>query len=174
VVPVLQIAFLTLSKLADTAWATRGVFKAEAKKIVVEHYHLHPPEALGVTGPDAHRRAIEFTKDRVNYLLTDYRFLYGSFNNVSVLNFWVFMLIQSQREDTPFADTALCLVIERSLFRSMSFHTREVLNPMPASLLALAAVCVRRLHPMLPTVLRHHSCTTPLMSGHPGTMFVNQ
>ena len=77
-----HIASLTLSQLADTAWATRGVFKTEAKKVVVEHYHLHPPEALGMTGPNAHRRAIEFTKDRVEYLLTNYRFLYGTFNNV--------------------------------------------------------------------------------------------
>jgi hypothetical protein len=80
----------------------------------------------------------------------DYHFLYGSFNNVSFPDLHAFVLIQSQRDDVPFADTALCIVIERSLFRSMSFHTREILNPMPASILALAAVCVSYLHPILP------------------------
>jgi Domain of unknown function (DUF6532) len=113
--------------LGDTAWSTRGAFKTEAKKILVGHYQLNPPESLGVTGPDAHRRAVAFTRDRVEYLKSDHVFLYGPFNG---------------HDSEPFANTAICLVIERALFRSLTHEAREVVNPMPLPLIALAATCL--------------------------------
>lgn len=113
--------------LGDTAWSTRGVFKTEAKKVVVTHYQLHPPESLGSAGPDANQRGVDFTKDRVDHLQTDHHFLYGPFNG---------------HKSEPFANTALCIVIERSLFRSLTRQGREGLNPMPISLVALAACAI--------------------------------
>jgi hypothetical protein len=113
--------------LGDTAWSTRGAFKTEAKKIVVGHYQLNPPESLGVTGPDAHRRAVEFTKDRVEYLQNDHSFLYGPFNG---------------HNSEPFANTGICIVIERALFRSLTREAREMVNPMPLPLVALATTCL--------------------------------
>lgn len=51
--------------------------------MVVEHYHLHPEESLGIVGSSAHGKAVEFTRNRVEYLLQDYKFLYGRLNDVS-------------------------------------------------------------------------------------------
>jgi hypothetical protein len=58
--------------------------KGEAKRIVPGHYHIHPPETLDQStgGPAGLRRAQEFTRDRVQYLLTDYKFLEGDFQGV--------------------------------------------------------------------------------------------
>jgi hypothetical protein len=113
--------------LGDTAWSTRGVFKTEAKKIIVSHYQLHPPESLGSAGPDAHQRSVDFTKDRVDHLQAGHHFLYGPFNG---------------HKSEPFANIALCTVIERALFRSLTLQGREILNPMPISLVALAACSI--------------------------------
>jgi hypothetical protein len=58
--------------------------KSEAKRIVPGHYQIHPPDSLDqLGGVAALRRAQEFTRDRVLYLLTDYKFLNGDFQGVS-------------------------------------------------------------------------------------------
>lgn len=72
----------TLQSIGDGGWCGRGTVKGEAKRIVPDHYHIHPPDSL--TRLSA-RDAQEYTRERVRYLLTDYRFLYGDFNGVSTL-----------------------------------------------------------------------------------------
>jgi hypothetical protein len=58
--------------------------KSEAKCIVPGHYQIHPPDSLDqLGGAAALRRAQEFTRDRISYLLMDYKFLNGDFQGVS-------------------------------------------------------------------------------------------
>jgi len=69
-----------LRLIADTAWASRGLIKSEAKRLVPGHYKLHPPDSLEIV---SQRRAQEYTRDRVKYLFTKHRFLSGDFQGVS-------------------------------------------------------------------------------------------
>ncbi|KAG9049096.1 hypothetical protein FS842_000248 [Serendipita sp. 407] len=116
-----------LRLIGDTAWCCRGAVKTEAKRLVAPHYQLAPPSLNVNAGQAARAQAIKDTRDRVAYLLEDFRYLYGEFQG---------------RNDIPFTDLSLPLVIESSIFNGLSLESREILNPMPASLVALAATAI--------------------------------
>jgi hypothetical protein len=58
--------------------------KQEAKNIVEQFYHLTPDSLDNAGTSNTHRTIARDTKDRVAYLLRNYRFLYGEFQGVSV------------------------------------------------------------------------------------------
>ena len=117
--------------------------KTETKRIVLSEYALTPPNTLGASsaGPAG---PLTFTQTRVKYLLEDNRFLYGLFHDVCHrFYFSAYDLLFLQRSDIPFTHIALCMIIERTVFIGLSPEMRNILNPMPASLVALAAAAVR-------------------------------
>ncbi|KAG8754493.1 hypothetical protein FRC14_005013 [Serendipita sp. 396] len=117
-----------LRMFGDTAWSSRGAMKTEAKRLITMHYGLFPPETLAYRHvSEVTRRSQEFTKDRVAYLLKDYEFLNGEFQG---------------RAKMPFTNVALCLVIERAVYRGFTPDGRQLLNPMPYPLVALAATAL--------------------------------
>ncbi|KAG8756891.1 hypothetical protein FRC14_002550 [Serendipita sp. 396] len=117
-----------LRMFGDTAWSSRGAMKTEAKRLITMHYGLFPPETLAYRhASEATRQSQEFTKERVAYLLKDYEFLNGEFQG---------------RQKMPFTNVALCLVIERAVYRGFTLEGRQFLNPMPYPLVALAATAL--------------------------------
>jgi hypothetical protein len=145
-------------QFGDTAWAFRGAVKTETKRIVVSEYGLTPPNTLGASsaGPAG---PTTFTQTRVKYLLEDNRFLYGLFHDVCHhFYFTTYGLLLLQRSDIPFTHIALCMVIERTVFVGLSPEMRNILNPMPASLVALAATAVCISLDILASQRTHHTC----------------
>lgn len=119
-----------LRVIGDVAWGFRGLCKSRAQGQVVEGCDLKPPrdqEARGLMNRGNYRKYCrEFTKARVVTLLQNGKYLNG---NVGA------------RTNVKYANRSISTLI-RTIVGSLYVTRREVFEPLPIPLVALAAVCV--------------------------------
>lgn len=116
------------------AWVSRGVMVRRARALVVDAYDLKPPNRTIISLGQNRDADTKFIKRRVAQLLDkDHSFMKGTFGTHRD---------GRPREKVPFANPALVDVIWLGCYSPTPRAERDIFDPMPLPLVALAATCL--------------------------------